>query len=34
MEGVWEDNKMVTGRWILPNGTFYEGNFANNKPNG
>ena len=25
---------MKTGRWIYPNGTYYEGNFANNKPDG
>jgi len=23
---------LVEGRWILPNGTYYEGKFANNKP--
>lgn len=22
------------GKWIQPNGTFYEGAFSNNKPNG
>lgn len=23
----------MKGRWVLPNGTFYEGEFENNKPN-
>ncbi len=32
--GDWADNKLVTGRWILPNGTYYEGQFSDNKPNG
>lgn len=31
--GDWEDNKIVRGRWILPNGTYYEGEFSDNKPN-
>jgi len=22
------------GKWVYPNGMFYEGDFANNKPNG
>ena len=25
---------MTHGRWIYPNGAYYEGGFANNKPNG
>ena len=33
--GEWSDNQIVRGRWIFPNnGTYYEGAFANNKPNG
>ena len=24
----------MNGRWIFPNGTYYEGSFSNNKPNG
>ena len=31
--GDWVDNKLSTGRWILPNGTYYEGEFTENKPN-
>ena len=34
IEGNWVENKIVEGRWILPNGNFYEGKFENNKPNG
>lgn len=34
MEGTFEENKIVKGKWILPHGTYYEGNFENNKPNG
>jgi radial spoke head protein 1 len=30
--GEWKDNKLVKGRWIFPNGTYYEGEFENNKP--
>lgn len=32
--GQWVNGEMNTGRWIYPNGTYYEGNFANNKPDG
>ena len=32
--GEWEENKIVEGRWIFPNGTFYEGKFKDNKPDG
>lgn len=33
--GDWADNQFVKGRWIFPdNGTYYEGGFTNNKPNG
>jgi hypothetical protein len=32
--GTWADNQIVAGRWVFPNGTYYEGSFANNKPNG
>ena len=31
--GEWVENQIVSGRWIFPNGTYYEGNFTNNKPN-
>jgi len=33
LEGMWEGGKFVKGKWILPNGVFYEGDFVNNKPN-
>lgn len=31
--GEWKDNKFVNGKWVLPNGTQYQGQFENNKPN-
>ena len=32
--GNWQDNHITEGRWIFPNGTFYQGSFVNDKPNG
>ena len=32
--GLWKDSKFVQGKWIMPNGNYYEGKFANNKPEG
>jgi hypothetical protein len=32
--GNWDENKIVEGKWIFPNGTFYSGQFKENKPNG
>jgi radial spoke head protein 1 len=32
--GQWAEGEMKTGRWIYPNGTYYEGEFVGNKPNG
>ena len=32
--GEWSDNQLLKGRWVFPNGNYYEGNFSNNKPNG
>lgn len=32
--GQWVNGEMKTGRWIYPNGTYFEGNFVNNKPQG
>ncbi|KAL4505962.1 hypothetical protein ABPG72_013723 [Tetrahymena utriculariae] len=34
IEGTWEENKCIEGRWILPNGNYFEGKFENNKPSG
>lgn len=34
VEGQWEKGVCQQGRWILPNGVFFEGDFLNNKPNG
>ena len=32
--GIWSDGNFVQGKWILPNGTFFEGNFEGNQPKG
>ena len=32
--GQWKMSKIETGRWIYPNGMYYEGSFENNKPSG
>jgi len=32
--GEWEAGKMVHGKWLFPNGTFYSGVFRYNKPYG
>ena len=32
--GEWTAGSLGNGKWIYPNGMFYEGNFKNNKPNG
>jgi hypothetical protein len=30
--GEWSEGLIKRGRWILPNGVYYEGEFENNKP--
>ena len=32
--GEWKMGQICTGRWIYPNGVYYEGKFENNKPLG
>ena len=32
--GQWKQEKIISGRWIYPNGVYYEGTFENNKPSG
>eukprot|EP00831_Metopus_contortus_P013279 TRINITY_DN1537_c0_g1_i7.p1 TRINITY_DN1537_c0_g1~~TRINITY_DN1537_c0_g1_i7.p1 ORF type:complete len:216 (+),score=41.98 TRINITY_DN1537_c0_g1_i7:183-830(+) len=32
--GNWVDSNLVEGKWIFPNGTFFEGSFERNKPKG
>lgn len=34
IEGEWNQGTCVKGRWVLPNGVYFEGDFANNKPVG
>jgi hypothetical protein len=34
MVGDWKEGQMVKGKWIYPNGVYYEGPFENNKPSG
>jgi hypothetical protein len=34
IEGEWDQGTCVRGRWVLPNGVFFEGSFENNKPKG
>lgn len=34
LSGEWDANKIVKGKWVFPNGTYYEGNFKENKPDG
>ena len=32
--GEWKEGKLTEGRWIYPNGLYWEGKFENNKPKG
>ena len=32
--GIWRDGNIIKGKWVLPNGTKYEGDFENSKPSG
>jgi radial spoke head protein 1 len=32
--GQWENGKIISGKWVFPNGTFYSGKFRYNKPFG
>ena len=32
--GEWVENRFVKGRWTYPNGSYFEGEFQNNKPRG
>jgi len=31
---MWVGGNFSKGRWVLPNGTFYEGEFNKNQPSG
>jgi len=32
--GEWFEGKFLSGKWLYPNGTYFEGKFQNNKPKG
>ena len=32
--GNWKSGKFVDGKWIYPNGTYFEGKYDNNRPKG
>ena len=32
--GEWQNGEFATGKWVLPNGNYFEGGFAKNQPNG
>jgi hypothetical protein len=32
--GKWENGEIIEGKWVFPNGTYFEGKFTKNKPNG
>lgn len=32
--GTFKNGQLIKGRWVYPNGTYFEGNFDNNKPKG
>lgn len=32
--GKWFEGKFQKGKWVYPNGTYFEGEFHNNKPKG
>ncbi len=34
MIGDWKESTIEKGKWVYPNGMYYEGGFQNNKPNG
>ena len=34
LSGIWENGNMIEGKWIFPNGIYFEGKFNKNKPTG
>ena len=34
MSGDWENGALTSGKWVYPNGLYFEGDFENNKPKG
>ena len=34
LAGQWNEGQILTGKWVFPNGDFYEGKFKYNQPIG
>ena len=32
--GEWINGEIISGKWLFPNGTYFEGHFEKNKPKG
>ena len=32
--GTWSNGSFLKGKWVYPNGTFFEGDFDKNQPKG
>jgi len=32
--GTFKNGQLITGKWLYPNGTYFEGNFGHNQPKG
>ena len=32
--GIWSEGNFVHGKWLFPNGTYFEGGFEDNQPKG
>ena len=32
--GTFKNGELIQGKWLYPNGSFFQGNFENNKPKG
>ena len=34
MFGTWKEGNFMEGKWIFPNGTYFQGKYDNNRPKG
>ena len=32
--GTFKNGQLIKGKWLYPNGSYFEGNFDNNQPKG